>query len=89
MKDSTMMGRMGCGMTGMWMPRMVTPVSDGIVVVVGDKLIKYDKNLKKKAEVTIDIDMEELRKRMEKYRELCSMWEEPVKEKEEPEEKSE
>lgn len=90
MSDSMMMKGMGCTMMGMWMPRMVVPVADGIIVVVGDKLIKYDKNLKKKQEVTIDIDVDELQKRMEKYRQLCPMGQGPVEEEEmETEDKSE
>ena len=51
-----MMGKRMGMMGGMMMPRQMVAVDDGIIVVIGNKLVKYDKNLDKKNEVTLEVD---------------------------------
>ncbi len=71
--DSGMMKTgMGCGMMmGMASPKAVIPVDDGIIVVVGNKLMKYDKNLNLKKEAEIEIDYEEIEARMQRMQQMC------------------
>lgn len=71
--DSGMMKpMMGCGMMmGMAAPQSVIPVEDGIIVVIGNKLLKYDKNLNLKKEAKIEIDYEEIQARMQQIQQMC------------------
>ncbi len=71
--DSGMMKpMMGCGMMmGMATPQSVIPVEDGIIVVVGNKLLKYDKNLNLKKEAQIEIDYEEIQARVQQMQQMC------------------
>ncbi|MBD3391716.1 MAG: hypothetical protein GF418_06620 [Chitinivibrionales bacterium] len=66
-------GMMGGGMMmGFVMPRKVVPTDDGgVIVVVGNRLIKYDKNLKLKNEAEITVDWDKVKKQMEKMHENC------------------
>ena len=63
------MGMM-CPMMKMGEPQMVS-VGDGVVILIGNKLIKYDKNLNVVKEVEIKVDMEAMKKMMMK--EGCPM----------------
>lgn len=72
-------GMRGCGgMMGMGMmtARRMVAVDDGIVVAVGNKLVKYDKNLKKKKEVTIEVDEKQFRSMVEHMRRMHGMYDE-------------
>jgi hypothetical protein len=72
-------GMGGCGgMMGMGMmtARRMVAVDDGIVVAVGNQLIKYDKNLKKKSEVTLEIDEKQVRSMIEHMRRMHGMYDE-------------
>lgn len=71
--DSGMMKPMrGCGiMMDMASPKSVIPVDDGIIVVVGNKLLKYDQDLNLKKETQIEIDYEEIEARMQRMRQMC------------------
>jgi hypothetical protein len=64
----------GCPMMGMgmMMPRQVVPVNGGIVVVMGNKLIKFDEDLEKQKEVTLEVDEEALERMMERMRNMRS-----------------
>jgi uncharacterized membrane protein (Fun14 family) len=76
MGDSAMMGGMrGCGMMlGLMTPRAVIPIDDNtIIVVVGNRLLKYDKNLKLREEATIEVDYEQMRNLMKRAWESCPM----------------
>ena len=50
----------------MMQKKMVASSDGGVVVLIGNKLMKYDKNLKLKAEAEIAIDKEQCKKMMEK-----------------------
>lgn len=78
MGGGMMMGTDSSGMCtmmgmGMMMPRQIIPVDGGIVVVMGNKLIKFDKNLEKKKEVTIEMDEESMRQMLEQMQQMRSM----------------
>lgn len=54
-------------MYGMMMGKYIVATKDGgVVVMVGNKLLKYDKNLELKKEVEIEIDMPNMQKMREK-----------------------
>jgi hypothetical protein len=59
-KEKGMMGKgmMGGGMCSMMSGKQMVAVGDGIVVLSGNKLIKYDKNLNVVKEVEIKADKE-------------------------------
>ena len=86
MMKKHMRGKRMSGMKGGMMMRgmagkKVTPTEDGgIVVQLGHKLIKYDENMNKVGEATIQLSEEDIRQRMEhiqNMRETCrEMWEE-------------
>lgn len=52
---------------------IVATKDDGVIVMVGNKLIKYDKNLEFKKEVEITIDVESMQKMMKEMMEKCPM----------------
>ena len=92
MMQGSMMGKMrGHDMNGMMMGRMmqkkVIPTEDGgVVVMMGNKLVKYNRNLKKKGEATIKMseeDMEQMMKNMQKMRKKCMQMMSDEKEEEE------
>lgn len=54
-----------CSHCGMMMGKSVTATSDGgVIVSVGNKLMKYDKNLKLVKEAEIKVNMAEMQKKM-------------------------
>ena len=66
---------MGTGMgMGMMMPRQVVPVDDGIIVLIGNKLVKYDKDLNKKKEVTLEIDSAAIKSMVQHMQQMHSMY---------------
>jgi hypothetical protein len=69
------MGSMGCGMmmNSMMIRSLVATEDGGVVVSVGNKLKKYDKNLKLVKEVEIQVDMEAMNKMMMQMKEKCPM----------------
>lgn len=75
--DSAMMGCMGMGMgMGMMVPRQIAPVNGGVVVLFGNKLIKFDRNLNKKEEVTLELDEETMRNMIEQMQRMRSLHQE-------------
>jgi len=77
-------------MMDMMMKKQVVATSDGgVVVLVGNKLYKYDKNLNLVKEAEIKMDFEAMKKKMQEMKEKCSMHEKMMQEKEEATEKKE
>ncbi len=61
-------------MMGMMMKKQMVATEDGgIIVLSGNKLLKYDKNLNLKNEVEIPMDMEGMQKRMKEMMKHCPM----------------
>ncbi len=65
-----------CSKQGMMMhtvmsKEMVGTEDGGVIVLIGNKLLKYDKNLDLKKEVEIQIDMKAMKKMMMQMREEC------------------
>lgn len=52
---------------------IVATEDNGVVVMIGNKLFKYDKNLKLKNEAELKIDMEAMHKKMMEIKEKCPM----------------
>lgn len=75
MGSKAMMGcQGGCPMKGAMMGKSVVATSDGgVVIVAGNKIIKYDKNLKLVKEVEIDAGMGMARKGMKGMMKDCPM----------------
>ncbi len=71
MKSGQMMGM--CPMHKMMSKEMVATEDGGVIVMVGNKLLKYDKNLNLKKEVEIKMDMEGMQKMMKEMMEKCPM----------------
>ena len=72
MTDGKMMGM--CQMMKSMMDRSVIATTDGgIVVVSGNKLTKYDKDLNVVKEVELKMDMEGMQKMMETMKAMCPM----------------
>ncbi len=79
MGDSSglMGGKSGLGGTlglGLLMPGQMATVEDGIVLVVGDKLVKYDANLNKTSEKIIEIDSMSMQRTIRNMRRMQSMY---------------
>ena len=77
-QQGKMMGKgkmMGMGsMCGMMMNKSLVATSDGsVVVLIGSKLQKYDKDLVLKKEVEIKLDMESMQKMMKRMMGKCPM----------------
>ncbi len=82
---SGMQGMMGKGqmmsmcpmhhmMMGSMMSKAIAPTENGgVIVLAGDKLIKYDKDLNLVKEVKIEMDMEGVQKKMSQMMEGCPM----------------
>ncbi len=65
---------MGMHMMKMMMEKSVTPTSDGgVVVVAGNKITKYDKDLNLVNEAEIKMDMEAMGKNMKEMMAQCPM----------------
>lgn len=82
MKQEKMMGMYpGMGMMR-WMlgGQMVATKDGGIIVMMGNKLLKYDKDLNLKKEVEIKIDMEKVQKMMMRWQEECPMYKKMMEE---------
>lgn len=63
-----------CGaMGGAMMQKSLIDVDDGFVVAVGNKLIKYDDDLNKVKEATIDIDISAMQQTMAQMMQNCPM----------------
>ena len=63
-----------CGMMKMMMDKtMVASGDGGVIIMIGNKLLKYDKDLELKKEVEIKIDMEAMQKEMMKNMPPCPM----------------
>jgi len=63
-----------CGSVGgalMW--KTVVPVENGVIVAIGDKLIKYDLDLNKVREVAVDIDINSMQQKMRAMMQNCPM----------------
>ena len=62
-----------CGMMhAMMMEKTVLPASDGgVIIVIGNKILKYDKNLELKKEAEIKMDFESLQKMISEMKEKC------------------
>ena len=72
MMDGKMMGM--CPMMKSMMERSVVATSDGgVVVVMGNKLTKYDKELNVTKEVELKMDMEGMQKMMDNMKSMCPM----------------
>ncbi len=62
------------GMMKMMMEKEMVPTSDGgVIVLSGNRLLKYDKDLELVKEVKIEMDFEGMKKMMEKMKENCPM----------------
>jgi hypothetical protein len=75
MGGGKMMGMMGmCPMMQSMMQKQVVATNDGgIVVVTGNKITKYDKDLNVVKEVEQKMDMEGMQKMMENMKSICPM----------------
>jgi len=60
-------------MKQMMQKQIVATEDGGIIVLIGNKLLKYDKNLNLKKEAEIPMDMEGMHKRMTKMMKECPM----------------
>jgi len=65
------MGR-ECGKMGMMMQKQMVATSDGgVIVLAGNKLYKYDKDLNLVKEAEIKMDVEGMKKMMDQMKEKC------------------
>ncbi len=72
MMGDKMMGM--CSMMQSMMQRQIVVTSDGgIIVVMGNKLTKYDRELNVVKEVELKMDMEGMQKMMENMKSMCPM----------------
>ncbi len=76
--DSTGMMNQMPGM-GMMMKREVIPVTDGIIVVLGNKLLKYDNNLNLKQELLLQLDERDMRMMIEQMQKMRSVYQEMMR----------
>jgi hypothetical protein len=68
-----MMCPMCAAMGGAMMQKTLAEVDDGIIVAVGNRLIKYDDDLNKVKEVTIDVDVAAMQQTMQQMMQNCPM----------------
>lgn len=83
MGKKKMMGKrhmQGMMMKMMMHKEIIATKDGGIIVMTGNKLLKYDKDLKLKKEVEIKMDMEGMQKMMKEIKEKCSMYKEMMEE---------
>lgn len=62
-----------CSMYKMMKAEMIATKDGGVIVMVGNKLLKYDRNLNLKKEVEIKIDTEGMQNMMKEMMEKCPM----------------
>lgn len=63
------------GMMEMMMKKeMISTPDGGVILLAGNKLLKYDKNLKLVKEVEIEMDFEGMEKMMKEMKEKCPMY---------------
>jgi len=75
-----------CGKMGMMMPKQMIATSDGgVIVLSGNKLYKYDRNLNLVKEAEIKMDVEGMKKMRDKMKEKCAKDKEMMQEKNEKE----
>ena len=80
MMGKGMMGMMKHGMMMKMMEKSVVATSDGgVVVVMANKMSKYDKDLNLVKEVDLKADMDGMKKMMGEMMEQCSMMDKGVK----------
>lgn len=72
--DSTGMksGGMMMGM-GTMMSRQIVAVDDGIILLMGNELVKYDKNLNRKKTVILEMNEEAMKTMMNQMQQMHSM----------------
>ncbi len=64
----------GMGACAMMLRPQVIPTSDGgVIVLMGNKMIKYDKNLNRKQEVNIQLSQQEMQTMINQIRDAMSM----------------
>lgn len=68
-----MMCPMCAAMGGAMMQKSVVQTDDGIIVLAGNKLIKYDNDLNKVKEATIDLDLSGMQQAMAQMMQNCPM----------------
>jgi cytochrome c556 len=68
-----MMCPMCAAMGGAMMQKNIVQTDDGIIVAVGNKLIKYDNDLNKVKETTIDLDISGMQQAMQQMMQNCPM----------------
>ena len=72
-------GRMGmCPMHGMMMKQMmgrsvIATEDGGIIVMIGNRIAKYDKKLNLVNEIELKVDMEKMQQKMKKMMDECPM----------------
>lgn len=76
--DSTGMMNHMMGM-GMMMKREVIPVADGIIVVLGNKLLKYDNNLNLKQELLLQLGEQDMRMMIEQMKKMQSIYQDMMR----------
>lgn len=65
-------GYMHAKMMKMMMDKTIVATKDGgVVVMIGNKLLKYDKNLNLKKEVEIEVDFEQMFEKMKEMKGKC------------------
>lgn len=67
------MGMMKGGMMGMMHKSMVASADGGVIILSGQKLLKYDKDLNLVKEAAVPTDMEGMQKMMAEMKEKCPM----------------
>lgn len=73
MQDGMMMCPMCAAIGGAMMQTSLAQVKDGVIVAVGNRLIKYDNNLNKVRETTIEIDAAGMQQAMQQMMQHCPM----------------
>jgi len=68
-----MMCPMCAAMGGAMMQKSIVQTDDGIIVMAGNKLIKYDNDLNKVKETTIDLDISGMQQTMSQMMQNCPM----------------
>ena len=82
-KKMGMMGKKGMMMGPMMMKgmekSMIATPDGGVIVLAGNHLVKYDKNLNVVKEADIKVDMAAMQKEMEGMMKMCSMMQDGMK----------